>query len=125
MAGKRNPSDPAGPSARPPKKPQTIELEASEFAADSHSPRISDAPPAGDSPASSKDGVGKLPSGTNWPLIGAGALASVGLILDASVGPRALNPAVAPGQAMVQSPVAGAASAPGAKVLVIFAAAAQ
>lgn len=52
-------------------------------------------------------------------------LASVGLTLDASIGPRALNPAMAPGQAMVQSPVAGAVSAPGAKVLVIFAAAAQ
>jgi hypothetical protein len=52
-------------------------------------------------------------------------LASVGLALDASVGPRALNPAVAPGQAMVQSPVAGAISARGARVLVIFAADAQ
>jgi hypothetical protein len=49
-------------------------------------------------------------------------LASVGLILDASVGPRALNPAVAPGQAMVQSPIAGSISARGARVLVIFAA---
>jgi len=49
-------------------------------------------------------------------------LASVGLVLEASVGPRALNPAVAPGQAMVQSPVAGATSARGARVLVIFAA---
>jgi len=48
-------------------------------------------------------------------------LASVGLVLEASVGPRALNPAVAPGQAMVQSPVAGATSARGARVLVIFA----
>lgn len=49
-------------------------------------------------------------------------LASVGLTLDASVGPLALNPAVAPGQAMVQSPVAGAVSGRGARVLVIFAA---
>lgn len=49
-------------------------------------------------------------------------LASVGLLLEASVGPRALNPAVAPGQAMVQSPGPGASIARGARVLVIFAA---
>ncbi|MFT4252394.1 MAG: hypothetical protein QM608_07910, partial [Caulobacter sp.] len=50
-------------------------------------------------------------------------LTSVGLVLEASVGPRALNPAVAPGQAMVQSPTAGSAVARGARVMVIFAAA--
>lgn len=49
-------------------------------------------------------------------------LASVGLVLDSSVGPRALNPGVAIGQAMVQSPVAGSTVPRGAKVLVIFAA---
>jgi len=50
-------------------------------------------------------------------------LTSVGLVLEASVGPHALNPAVAPGQAMVQSPTAGSVIARGARVMVIFAAA--
>lgn len=48
-------------------------------------------------------------------------LTSVGLVLEASTGPRALNTAVAPGQAMMQSPVAGAVIPRGAKVQVIFA----
>ncbi len=77
MASKRNPSDPAGPGARQPRKPQTIELEASEFAADA----ASDAPPPGDSSASSKEGIAWLPSGTNWPLVGAGVLVSVSILL--------------------------------------------
>jgi hypothetical protein len=48
-------------------------------------------------------------------------LTSVGLVLEASTGPRGLNPAVAPGQAMVQSPAAGTLIARGARVMVIFA----
>ena len=48
-------------------------------------------------------------------------LTSVGLVLEASTGPRGLNPAVAPGQAMVQSPGAGTIIARGARVMVIFA----
>ena len=80
MAGKRNPSDPAGPSARPPKKPQTIELEASEFASDSASPGTPNAPP-GDSTTASKDGIAQPRSGTSWPLIGAGLLGSIGIVL--------------------------------------------
>ncbi|GEM_PF-1198446 len=48
-------------------------------------------------------------------------LTSVGLVLEASTGPRGLNPAVAPGQAMVQSPGAGSIIARGARVMVIFA----
>ncbi|PVM93829.1 PASTA domain-containing protein [Caulobacter endophyticus] len=48
-------------------------------------------------------------------------LTSVGLVLEASTGPRGLNPAVAPGQAMVQSPAAGTVIARGARVMVIFA----
>ncbi|PLR20946.1 hypothetical protein SGCZBJ_21120 [Caulobacter zeae] len=48
-------------------------------------------------------------------------LTSVGLVLEASTGPRGLNPAVAPGQAMVQSPGAGTIIARGAQVMVIFA----
>lgn len=79
MAGKRNPSDPAGPSARPPKKPQTIELAATEFASGSASP-VGDAPPDGSS-ASPKDGISWLPSGTNWALVGAGVLVSIGILV--------------------------------------------
>lgn len=48
-------------------------------------------------------------------------LTSVGLVLESSTGPRGLNPAVAPGQAMVQSPGAGTIIARGARVMVIFA----
>lgn len=48
-------------------------------------------------------------------------LTSVGLVLEASTGPRGLNPAVAPGQAMVQSPGAGTIIARGGRVMVIFA----
>ncbi|MDG2528600.1 hypothetical protein [Caulobacter endophyticus] len=48
-------------------------------------------------------------------------LTSVGLVLEASTGPRGLNPAVAPGQAMVQSPGSGSIVARGARVMVIFA----
>ncbi len=80
MAGKRNPSDPAGPGARPSKKPQTIELEASEFASESAFPGSADARPA-DSTASSKEGVAPPRPGTNWPLIGAGLLGSAGIAL--------------------------------------------
>lgn len=80
MAGKRNPSDPAAPVARPPKKPQTIELAASEFASDSGSPKEAEAPP-GASTASSKDADARPRPGTNWPLIGAGFLGAMGLAL--------------------------------------------
>ncbi len=47
--------------------------------------------------------------------------ASVGLMLDTSYGPRALNTNAADGQAMLQTPVAGSGVARGAHVLVIFA----
>ena len=80
MAGKRNPSDPAGPGARPPKKPQTIELEASEFASDSTPSGSVNAPP-GDSTGPAKDDIARPRSGTNWPLIGAGLLGSIGIVL--------------------------------------------
>ena len=80
MAGKRNPSDPAGPSARPPKKPQTIELESTEFASGTASSAYGAVPPDEPSPAS-KAGIAWLPSGTSWPLVGAGVLGSVGILL--------------------------------------------
>ena len=48
-------------------------------------------------------------------------LASVGLVLDASYGPRALNGDAAEGQAMLQTPGHGTGVARGARVLVIFA----
>ncbi len=50
-------------------------------------------------------------------------LASVGLQLQPSYGPRSLSPDSAPGQAMVQTPRAGETAARGAQVLVIFASA--
>lgn len=49
-------------------------------------------------------------------------LASVGLVLEAIIGPRSLNSAVAPGQAMLQSPVPGTPVQRGARILVTFAA---
>ena len=48
-------------------------------------------------------------------------LASVGLVLDASYGPRALNGDASEGQAMLQTPGHGTGVARGARVLVIFA----
>ena len=48
-------------------------------------------------------------------------LVSLGLVLDASYGSRDLQPDVAEGQAMLQSPTAGAVVARGGRVLVIFA----
>lgn len=48
-------------------------------------------------------------------------LASVGLVLDASYGPLALNSDAAEGQAMLQTPGHGTGVARGARVLVIFA----
>lgn len=48
-------------------------------------------------------------------------LASVGLQLQASLGPRSLSPDSVAGQAMVQTPRAGETAARGARVLVIFA----
>ncbi|QMW22856.1 PASTA domain-containing protein [Sandaracinobacteroides saxicola] len=48
-------------------------------------------------------------------------LASVGLVLEATYGSRALNPAAAEGQAMLQTPAAGTESSRGARVLVVFA----
>ena len=68
MASKRNPSDPAGPSARQPKRPQTIELAASEVTADpagaSSSAASADTPPPGELFAIVQgDGIAWLPSG--------------------------------------------------------------
>lgn len=48
-------------------------------------------------------------------------LASVGLVLDTSYGPRALNNDAAEGQAMLQTPGHGTGVARGSRVLVIFA----
>lgn len=48
-------------------------------------------------------------------------LASLGLLLDASTGPGALNAAAAPGQAMLQTPAPGAVLPRGGRVRVIFA----
>lgn len=48
-------------------------------------------------------------------------LASVGLQLQSSYGPRSLAPDSVPGQAMVQTPRAGETAARGARILVIFA----
>lgn len=48
-------------------------------------------------------------------------LASVGLMLEASFGPPGLGEAVAEGQAMLQTPEPGAATARGGRVLVVFA----
>lgn len=48
-------------------------------------------------------------------------LASVGLVLEAHLGSRDIEPASAPGQAMLQSPAAGQPAVPGARVLVVFA----
>ena len=81
MASKRNPSDPSGSGARQPRKPPTIELESTEFAADSATSGFGDAAPPKDSPASAKEGIAWLPSGSNWPLVGAGVLVSVGILL--------------------------------------------
>lgn len=50
-------------------------------------------------------------------------LASLGLLLDASAGPASLNTRAAPGQAMLQTPAAGAQLPRGGRVNVIFAAA--
>jgi len=83
MASKRNPSDPAGPSARPPKRPQTIELEATEVAADpagaSSSAGASSAGEASASPG--KDGVAWLPPGNTGTLVAAGAVGIAGALL--------------------------------------------
>lgn len=48
-------------------------------------------------------------------------LASLGLVLEAHYGARDLLPESAAGQAMLQSPAAGASTAPGGRVLVVFA----
>lgn len=48
-------------------------------------------------------------------------LASVGLVLEPSFGPRSLNPDCAEGQAMLQTPAAGAEAARGQRVHVVFA----
>ncbi|KPF75251.1 hypothetical protein IP88_07165 [alpha proteobacterium AAP81b] len=50
-------------------------------------------------------------------------LASLGLLLEASTGPAGLNAQAAPGQAMLQTPAAGAGLPRGGRVHVIFAAA--
>lgn len=48
-------------------------------------------------------------------------LASVGLVLQPSYGPRSIKPDSAPGQAMRQTPSAGETASRGARILVVFA----
>lgn len=78
MATKRNPSDPSGTGMRPPKKPQTIELEATDVtensAGDSSSKKDSAA-------ASEKEGVTWLPPGNTGVLVAAGAVGIAGALL--------------------------------------------
>lgn len=86
MASKRNPSDPAGPSARQPKKPQTIELDATEVTADpagaSSSAASSDTPPPGvSSPSSKGEGIAWLPSGGSRSVVGPAAAGAAGMLL--------------------------------------------
>jgi hypothetical protein len=82
---KRSPSDPAGPSTR---RPNTIELAATEVTSDpastpgASSSASSEASAPGNSSASPRqDGITWLPSGTRWSSIGAGAVGAVGVLL--------------------------------------------
>jgi hypothetical protein len=86
MASKRNPSDPAGPSARPPRRPPTIELESTEFSADAASnpsnpsqESAAAAPPPG-SEADHPDGTTWLPSGNVRALVATGIVAGSGVL---------------------------------------------
>jgi hypothetical protein len=83
MASKRNPSDPAGPSAPKPKRPQTIELEASEVAA---GPAHTSSPAhestfEEDESSSPKAGVAWLPPGNTGMLVAAAAVGIAGALL--------------------------------------------
>jgi len=94
MASKRNPSDPSGSSARPPRKPSTIELEATEVASQtpSQSPGASTsaAPDASDdneppyTEAPKHEGITWLPSGRP-SLLGAAGVGAVSMLILISV----------------------------------------
>jgi hypothetical protein len=78
---KRNPSDTAGPGARQPRKPQTIEIEATDVSAGASSAASVDAPLEDTAAPSERDGIAWLPSGSRGPIIGAILLGVAGLLL--------------------------------------------
>jgi len=94
MASKRNPSDPAGSSARPPRKPSTIDLDATEVASEtlpqspgastSAAPDVSDdnEPPYTEAPK--REGITWLPSGRP-SLLGAAGMGAVSMLILISV----------------------------------------
>jgi hypothetical protein len=78
---KRNPSDPSGPGARQPRRPQTIELEATDVSTAASSAASADAPSEDSTASSERDGIAWLPSGSRGPIIGAILLGIAGLLL--------------------------------------------
>ncbi|HTS40105.1 MAG TPA: hypothetical protein VMH84_06160 [Xanthobacteraceae bacterium] len=94
MASKRNPSDPAGSSARPPRKPSTIDLEATEVASETPSqspgastsaapdPSDDNEPPYTEAPK--HEGITWLPSGRP-SLLGAAGMGAVSMLILISV----------------------------------------
>jgi len=78
---KRNPSDTAGPGARQPRKPQTIELEATDVSTPASSAASADAPSENITASSERDGIAWLPSGSRGPIVGAILLGVAGLLL--------------------------------------------
>jgi hypothetical protein len=78
---KRSPSDTAGPGARQPRRPNTIELEATDVSTASASAASADAPSEDSATSSARDGIAWLPSGTRGPIIGAILLGAAGLLL--------------------------------------------
>jgi hypothetical protein len=78
---KRNPSDTAGPGARQPRRPQTIELEATDVSTASSSGAPADAPSEDSTASSGRNGIAWLPPGTRGPIIGAILLGAAGLLL--------------------------------------------
>src|SRR5262245_52734947 len=80
MASKRNPSDPAGPGARQPRRPPTIELESTEFSADAgQKPPHTDVPPDPETPK--PDGIAWLPSNNTRALVATGVVVAAGLLI--------------------------------------------
>ena len=84
MASKRNPSDPAGPTARPPRRPPTIELESTEFSADpaqnpAQNREGAAAPP--DPQATKPDGIAWLPSSNARAVVATGVVVGAGVLV--------------------------------------------
>ncbi len=78
---KRSPSDTASPGARQTRRPQTIELAATDVSTPSSSAASAEAPSENTTASSGSDGIAWLPSGTRGPIIGAILLGAAGLLL--------------------------------------------